>query len=192
MLATESLTRRFLFVLISQHVLRPNRVARKGVPPHQLCTSPLPPSPSACFYAGPAIFFYFYVKDDGERPINCDIIQIWAPAPQICCKMKKACYFRSNSNRQNVLNKDIEISKNKENAGIPTTTQNVNVTIPVVASSFSRRQVWPESNRKFYCYHFLSKLRIIIIIILKTAQPTARALVQHHPRLHLGTPVHRE
>ena len=113
MLATESLTRRFLFVLISQHVLRPNRVARKRVPPHQLCSSPLPPSPSACFYAGPAIFFYFYVKDDGERPINCDIIQIWAPAPQICCKMKKACYFRSNSNRQNVLNKDIEISKKK-------------------------------------------------------------------------------
>ena len=40
---------------LSQHVLRPNRVAREGVPPHQLCTSPLPPSPSACFYAGPAI-----------------------------------------------------------------------------------------------------------------------------------------
>ena len=94
--------------------------------------------------------------------------------------------------RQNITNKDIEIT-NKENAGVPTTTQNVNVTISVVACSLSRRQVWPESNRKFYCYHFVSKLRIIIIIIMiKTAQPTARALVQHYPRLHVRTPVHRE
>ena len=79
---------------------------------------------------------------------------------------KARSYLRSKFNivSQTKFSKYIEIT-NKENAGIPTTTQNVNVTISVIACSLSRRQVWPESTLLIanLIVITLSKLRIIII-----------------------------